>query len=423
MQNSTPITSLSRGKTVLKSAMKIGSKKALQLSKRTFLSTQEYKKEQESTDNEIASILFENISLLKGTAVKITQALALHNMLPKALQKELSKSYNQIEPINQVLVMKVLQNEFHKHYTEVFKAFDLKPFASASLGQVHLATTFKDKKVAVKIQYPSIDKTIQNDIKLIKRFTKLKKSLSPIIEEVETRLYEEIDYIKEMQNTLWAYDAFRSSEVLVPKVYKKYSTKHILTTSYVEGLGLHSWLALHPTKKEKQKVANTLFDIFVSSIFKHQKIQADPNPANYLITSEGKVVLIDFGCMKSFDEVFIENYIDIFRVYRSSDKKEVLTLYEKMGFIKRVKDVDDEIFQKKILPFNRWAIEPFLHERYKFTKEYLDEGVKYADMFVNKPFVVVEDFVFLDRTSHGLFSLFEQMGVEIDMRRFRDEVD
>ena len=422
MKNSTPITSFSRSKTILKSALKISSKKAVQLSKRTFLSTQEYKEEQEKTDNEIATILFKNISLLKGTAVKITQALALHNMLPKSMQKELSKSYNQIEPINQALVMKVIQNEFKKPYFELFKEFDLKPFASASLGQVHLATTYKEKIVAVKIQYPSIDKTIQNDIKLIKKFTKFKKSIKPIIKEVEERLYEEIDYTKEMQNTLWAYDAFNTKDVVVPKVYKKYSTKHILTTSFIEGIDLYSWLSHNPTQKEKNRVANTIFNVFVESIFDHHKIQADPNPANYIVTPQNKLALIDFGCIKSFDSKFIQNYINIFRVYRSSNKEEVLNLYKKMGFIKSVKDINETTFKNKILPFNSWAIEPFLHDEYKFTKEYLDEGVKYADMFVNTPFIVIQDFVFLDRTSHGLFSLFEQMDVVISMKRFREHL-
>jgi len=155
------------------------------------------------------------------------------------------------------------------------------------------------------------------------------------------------------------------------------------------------------------------------SIFEYQKIQADPNPANYLITTDNKLALIDFGCIKKFDNNFIKIYINMFKSYKSTNKNEILKLYKDIGFINNIKDVDDDIFYIKILPFNKWAIEPFLYDKYKFTKEYLQEGVKFADILIKKPFVILKDFVFLDRTMHGLFSLFKQMDVVIDMSNFR----
>ena len=93
-----------------------------------------------------------------------------------------------------------------------------------------------------------------------------------------------------------------------------------------------------------------------------------------------------------------------------------------MGIIKNIDDIDDDLFQNKILAFNKWAVEPFLTDEYKITKKYLEKGVKFADIFVNKPFLMVKDFVFLDRTFHGLFSLFEKMDVVIDMKSFRARV-
>lgn len=419
MKDNLPITSFNRSKSVVKSAITIGGKKLKQFSKRAFLSTENYSLEKEKVDSEIATILFENISLLKGTAVKITQALALHNILPEFIQKELAKSYNQIKPVNQALVMKIIKNEFKKEYSKLFKAFNLEPFASASLGQVHLATTHEDEKLAIKIQYPSIDKTIQNDIKLIKKFARFKESILDIVEEVEEKLYEEIDYEKEMQNNLWAYEKFNSKDIVVAKVYEEYSTKHILATSLIKGLDLYSWLLTEPKQKEKENIANAILDVFAKSIFEHRKIQADPNPANYIVTSENKLALIDFGCVKSFEKEFIEDYIMSYKICTSSNKNEILNFYKKIGLIQNIEDISDEVFETKILVFIQWAIEPFLQDEYKFTKEYLDKGVKLADVFLNKPFLVVKDFVFLDRVSHGLYSLFTEMDVIVDMRTFR----
>ena len=97
-----------------------------------------------------------------------------------------------------------------------------------------------------------------------------------------------------------------------------------------------------------------------------------------------------------------------------------MNFYKKIGLIQNIEDISDEVFETKILVFIQWAIEPFLEDEYKFTKEYLDKGVKLADVFLNKPFLVVKDFVFLDRVSHGLYSLFAQMGVVVDMQSFRE---
>jgi predicted unusual protein kinase regulating ubiquinone biosynthesis (AarF/ABC1/UbiB family) len=419
MKSELPTSSFSRTKTVAKSALTIGAKKAVQFSKRSFLSKEDYIEEQNKTDSEIAQILFDNISLLKGTAVKVAQALALHNILPKHIQQELSRSYNQVIPINQALVMKIIKTELKKHYQNLFLEFDLKPFASASLGQVHIAKTLQKKQVAVKIQYPSIDKTIKSDIKLIKKFTKIKNNILPIIEEVEEKLYEEIDYIKEMHNTIWAHKTFSSDNIIVPKVYKEYSTKHILTTSYIDGLDLYSWLKTNPNKRDKEKIANEIFNLFVDSIFKYKKMQADPNPANFIVTPTIKLALIDFGCMKSITNQFIKEYTEILNIYTSTNKDKVLNLYKTMGFIKDIADIDDELFFQKIVPFHQWAIEPYLQNEYKFTKSYLSKGIQFADFLTKKPFIVLKEFVFLDRATQGLFSLFEQMDVTIDMKRFK----
>jgi len=289
------------------------------------------------------------------------------------------------------------------------------------LGQVHKATTFDGEKLAIKLQYPSIDKTIKSDIKLLKKLS-FSKNILRIIKEVEERLYEEIDYENELKNNIETFDRFKKLDVIVPKVYKRFSTKHILATSFIEGDDLYSWLMKNPSKKQKTKIANQMFSLFTHSIFKHKKIQADPNPANFIITKDNRLAMIDFGCMKEFDDEFIKTYKSIFHTYLCEDKEKILTTYKEIGFIKDKKLISDEMFEKKILPFNRWAIEPFLHQKYIFTKEYLDEGVKYAGVWTKKEFVVLRDFVFLDRTIHGLFSLFEKMDAEIDMRVFREYV-
>ena len=420
MRDTTPISSFDRSKVLIKGAAKIGTKKTLSFTKKAFLSDDKKEEESLRVQEEIAEVIFQNLSLLKGTAIKISQALVLHNVLPKRLQKKLSKSFNNVHPISQALVIKVLENEFNKKYREIFESFSLKPFASASLGQVHLAS-FEGIRVAVKVQYPSIDKTIKNDLKLLSNIAKVKKEFAPILSEVQKRLYEEIDYLKEAQNTLWAYKNFSSKNILVPKVYEKFTTKHIITTSYIDAIDLHSWLQTNPTLKAKTAIANLMFKVFTKSVFELRKIQADPNPANYLVKDDKQLVLIDFGCIKVFDKEFIESYRNLFRVYNSQNRDDILLEYKKIGFIEDVALIDDELY-KKISIFNDWGMEPFKKDSFLFTQEYLTKGMEYATLFTSEPFQVLEDFIFLDRTMHGLFSLFANMEVTVDMSCFREKL-
>jgi predicted unusual protein kinase regulating ubiquinone biosynthesis (AarF/ABC1/UbiB family) len=414
----TPTSKFQRTKAILSTATKIGAKKAFGLGKRAFLSKEDKRREKDKIDSEIGKLLFENISLLKGTAIKIAQALSLYNLLPPNIQKELSKSYNAINPINKSLVIKIIKNEFGKPYQEIFKKFELKPFASASLGQVHYAILESGEEVAVKIQYPAISNSIKSDINLIRKFSNLKKSIAPIIDEVEEKLYEEIDYEIELKNTEFARENLSSKDIIVPKTFQKYSTKHILTTEYIKGLDLYSWLRLNPSAKLKKKIADNIFLVFTKSIFELNRIQADPNPANYIITPDSRLALIDFGCVKRFNREFVDSFKYLLKVYKSNNRDEILKAYRDIGFIDNLSNIDDKLFEQ-ILKFNRWSIEPFLQEEYRFTKEYLKEGIKFLDFFTKKPFKVVRDYVFIDRTMHGLFSLFEQMEVSVDMRYFK----
>ena len=89
-------------------------------------------------------------------AIKFAQFLSLENydFLPPAFQNELKNANYKVTPINQALIRKIIHAELGDYPDVIFKSFDLKPFAAASIGQVHLATLKSGEKVAVKVQYP-----------------------------------------------------------------------------------------------------------------------------------------------------------------------------------------------------------------------------------------------------------------------------
>ena len=170
MMNSTPTTKLGRAMVGGKTAAKTGGALLGYYAKRPFLSSQRRRIERTKAQENSARSLFSGLTLLKGTALKVAQQLSLEtDMLPEAVCRELSRAYHQVPPINKALVRKVVQKELGAAPEALFKSFDLEAFAAASLGQVHRATAEDGRRLAIKIQYPGIADTIENDMALVRQ--------------------------------------------------------------------------------------------------------------------------------------------------------------------------------------------------------------------------------------------------------------
>lgn len=290
-------------KTSIKNLVHKG-KKAL--GRTTSKSETEFKKE-------VSSELFHSLTYLRGTALKIAQILSLEtNLFSEEFQKELSKSCYQVPPLNKSIVRKVFLNELNKAPEKVFDKFEEKAFAAASIGQVHSAVE-SDNDLAVKVQYPGISKTIESDIKLVRTLFKRvpQKQFNPdtldsLLDEIEERLYEEVNYENEIQVTNFFRENNLIEGVKIPKTYIDYSGKTILTSEKIKGFHLDEWLETNPNQNEKNQIAQKILDFHIHSFRDLKRVHADPNPGNYLFLTNGDLGIIDFGCTRTITERYIQ---------------------------------------------------------------------------------------------------------------------
>ncbi|NKQ40067.1 MAG: AarF/ABC1/UbiB kinase family protein [Sulfurovum sp.] len=422
MDNALPTGKLSRGKVVGKALLKIGAKKT-----KRFVTGGD----KEQNHAEIADIIFDSLGELKGMSVKIAQQVALGMpFLPPAYLERISKSFNAIPSINKALVRKIIKTELGVYPQDAFDTFEMKAFAAASLGQVHLAT--KDgKQLAVKVQYPGIKKSIESDMSLIhfgmKRFAK-GQNVDHIIGEIEARLYEEVDYVLEAKNCDFFREKLQINNIVIPEVYHDLSSEKVLTTSYLEGLDFDSYLLSSPSQESRDAYAQLIFDSFFYALYNLKSIHADPNPGNFLFMQGGKLGLIDFGCVKKVDEDFLQMYNQLhLNLLEDNDHISIIQQYIKLGMIEEESEEKMLKFYTEVIkPLDTLYKEPLIGDNYNFKEnpDFAKRGFKMIFKVQQKQFHSVhklnEQFLFINRTLLGYYALFEKMGAKIETGYVKD---
>lgn len=249
---------------------------------------------------------------LGPTFIKLGQVLSTRpDLLPAHFISQLELLQDQVPPVGFFEVRQTLETELRQSLESIFKAFNSTPLASASIGQVHEATLLTGERVAVKVQRPGIQKTIDTDLEIMydaagflenrTDWGKLYK-IQDFISEFARTIRDELDYIIEAKNA----DRFRENfkddkDVLIPKVHWKLTTKKVLVLDYVEGSKIKATAELEQNGICKAEAARKLSKVFFKQILIDGFFHADPHPGNILISKEGIILLMDFGMVGHLD--------------------------------------------------------------------------------------------------------------------------
>lgn len=418
---------MARGKVIGKTLIKIGATRSKGALKKMLSSDQNKQSIQYHTHEETAKIIIEALGELKGVSVKIAQQVMLAlPFLPQNYLEHIGKSFNAVPPINRALIRKIIKQELNGYPEEIFETFDTTPFGSASLGQVHKAE-YKGETVAVKVQYPGIANSIHTDMGMVKfmlqRFAK-GQNIDHLIEEINQRLYEEVDYCFEANNVIFFKNTVVHPNIVIPNIYPELSTSKVLVCSYIEGCSLMDFLKSKPAQTQRNHYAQILFDTFFSTLYQLKAIHADPNPGNFIFMQDGKLGLIDFGCIKYVDHQFLTQYNHLHLSLIHGEKEdEIVRQYANLKMIDQSDIETMRAFYREIIqPLDSLYIEVLKEDFYDFGEEHafskrgfetiLDVQKKQTHS-VHK---FNQEYLFLNRTLLGYYTLFEQMNAQIDTR-------
>ena len=245
---------------------------------------------------------------LGPTFIKLGQIMSNRpDLLPAEMLAELEKLQTGVPPFDAEDAVALIEEELGKPLKECFLHFERKPVASASIAQAHKARLKTGEHVIIKVERPNIESIIKTDIEILLRLAGMFKqlvlrseALDPvsIIEEFGKSLQREIDFYNEAVHIEKFEANFKGNEhIVVPRVYRDFSSKRVLTMEYIDGTHVSQMDLLKKKDVDTKKIADRGANLMLEQIFEHGFFHADPHPGNVMILDSGKICFLDFGMM------------------------------------------------------------------------------------------------------------------------------
>lgn len=259
-----------------------------------------------------------HLGSLKGAAMKVGQAVAQAadglNLPPEA-REVLGKLHDKAEPVPFSVIRRRVESELGGGIDSLYRSFDPAPLGTASLGQAHAAELPDGTPVVVKVLHEGVEGSVASDLAALKSMmiagrvlNRDRDEVDAIFAELQERLSEELDYRQEASNLQEFRRYFAGDPDLhIPAAFEGWSTGKVLTMERLPGRPLSVFAATAP-EVAKQRAGHTLARTFLKMEYVHRAVHADPHPGNYLFTPDGRVGILDFGCVRRFDLEWMYHY-------------------------------------------------------------------------------------------------------------------
>jgi predicted unusual protein kinase regulating ubiquinone biosynthesis (AarF/ABC1/UbiB family) len=377
---------------------------------------------------ENAKDVYDALSNLKGSALKMAQMMSMDkNLLPRAYTDRFSMSQYSAPPLSAPLVMKTFKSSFGKSPSDLYDEFDFDAKNAASIGQVHQA--YKDgKKLAVKIQYPGVADSITSDLRMARPLAVQLLNLNDAeieryFSEVQERLLEEADYELELKRSMEITKAISHiPNLFFPTYYPELSSKRIISMDWIEGKHLKEFLQTNPSQEVRNQIGQALWNFYDFQIHELKTVHADPHPGNFMFTQDGKLGVIDFGCIKEVPTHFYDNYFQMINFDLLENDERLGEIFRELEFILKEDSPEMQVFFHKLFkqmieilgrPFSKATFDfgqnGYVDEVYAFFEEVSKiKELKSANVARGS-----QHGLYINRTYFGLYTLLNDLGANI----------
>ncbi|MEA3075260.1 MAG: hypothetical protein QOF60_168 [Actinomycetota bacterium] len=363
---------------------------------------------------------------MKGAIMKAGQMLSfIAEGLPPEAQQALATLQQDVPPMSPSLAAQVIKQELGDDPERIFLEWNPIPLGAASIGQVHKATTKQGQTVAVKVQYPGVDKAIKDDLDnaemlygLFASFALKNLDVKALVDELRARMADELDYRLEAKLQTEFADRYDGHPFIhVPKVVDELSTQRVLTSEWVDGMRFDDF-ATTADEDTRQKAAEVMFRFAQGAIQHHHVFNGDPHPGNYILHADGTVTFLDFGLVKRWGPGELESLTDVLDRILERDVDGAIQAAIDAGFLPKDHGLDPaHVFDYVSSPY-----EPFMVDEFTYTRDWTSKALqKVVDMQGNfgdviKILNMPPSYVILDRVVWGMSALLGRLGATNNWR-------
>lgn len=383
-----------------------------------------------------AEQLFKVLGELKGGAMKFGQALSVfESALPEEIagpyRAALTKLQEAAPPLPAETVHAVLRERLGEDWRSLFRSFDDRPAAAASIGQVHRAVWHDGRTVAVKVQYPGAGEALLSDLVQLSRFARLLGPLvpgldvKPLITELRDRVSEELDYALEAEaQRIHAEEFADDPYMLVPGVV--HQSDQVLVTEWLEGIPLSEVIA-EGTEEQRDWAGQLLSRFLFSGPARTGLLHADPHPGNFrLVRAEDEdgwqLGILDFGTVDRLPGGLPKTIGTSLRLTLEDRADTVYATLRAEGFVKDSVELDPA----EVLDYLRPIIEPAVVDEFTFTRDWMrGQAARLADprspaLQLGRQLNLPPSYLLIHRVTLSTIGVLCQLGATV---RLREELE
>ncbi len=279
---------------------------------------------------------------LGTTFIKLGQILSTRpDLVGPEMAAELTKLQADTPADDPAQVIATIEQELGQPPDQLFRDFDPRAFASASIGQVHHAVMEDGTNVVVKVQHEGIEEKVQNDLEILMQLAALAETYSkelaqyrPVATAAEFRrsLSEELDFTREERNLIRFAQNFRNeSGVRFPVPYPERCSRRVLTMDRLEGIGVSRTPLLIESGFDLSDIARRGANMFLEMVFRDGFYHADPHPGNLMVLQDAVIGVLDCGMVGRVDEALREQIEDLLMAAVDQDTERLVDALVELG--------------------------------------------------------------------------------------------